>query len=595
MKRLAFAVVAFTATSAFAADLSPASWPKAEREQAEQSEFASWAPSAPATRQGKGGVISATVSPIAVEAGLQTLRKGGNAADAAASVALTQVTTQLGSVVSYAGITTAIYYDAKTGKVYSLDAGYATWHGETDPGSIPQSDLSMLTGGTAPQEKKDLGRQTLVPGFMSGMEALQKRFGRLRFGDTFAPAIWYADKGVKISGTLAFFFKSRQEQLSRTGGGRRFLHQAGNDLPQTGDVFRQPELADTLRAVAKHGARTMYTGDWAKAFVEAVQRDGGKATLEDLAAYRPEWSEAASTTVFGHTVYTNGGTSLAPYQLLTALNAAEALKLDQGGPYWSDPATFRSLNRLGELVAGAPGLLPATEAALKAKGIDTSPAGQRTKAYAQALADLMPTLFSVADADTHHSNAFVVVDKDGNIAIVTHTINSVIWGDTGIVVGGIPIPDSAGFQQKRMATVAPGARLPNEIADTLVIDAKGRPVLASGCIGSSLLPETLRVIVSVIGQHQTLATVAAAPPLLVNINPKAYETPFAKRPLVVPAGAYDSAFVTKLRADGTTVAEVPGLVVNSVRGTVALVGIDPKTGERTAPEAPGVMVYAGSE
>ncbi|HUO98312.1 MAG TPA: gamma-glutamyltransferase [Rhizomicrobium sp.] len=594
MKFLLLAAAAFC-VGAQAADLSPAHWPAGTREKAEAREYQGWAPAAAQVRQGSGGIISATVSPVAIEAGLQTLRKGGNAADAAASVALTQVATQLGSVVSYAGIMTALYYDAKTGKVVSLDAGYATYKGETAPASIPQSDISLLTGGPAPQEKKDLGRQTLVPGFMAGMEALEKRFGRLRFADTLAPAIWYAENGVKVSPTLGFFFKTRQAQLSRTEEGKRFLEQAGNDLPQAGDVFRQRELAATLKAVARHGAQTMYTGAWAKTFVEFVRRDGGKVAAEDLAAYRPEWSDAASTTVFAHTVYTNGGTSLAPYQLLTALNAAEAMNLDKLGPYWSDAETFRALNRLGEVVAGAPVLLPATEAALKAKGVDTSPAGQRTKAYAEALAAILPSLYAVHDADTHHSNALVVVDKDGNVAVVTHTINSVIWGDTGIVVGGIPIPDSAGFQQKRMETVAPGARLPNEIADTLVTDGKGRPVLASGCIGSSLLPETLRVIVSLVAQHQQLAATAAAPPLLININPKAYEMPFAQRPVIVPAGAYDADLLGKLRADGTTVAEIPGLVVGSVRGTLALVAIDPDTGARSAPEAPGVMVFSGTE
>ena len=67
-----------------------------------------------------------------------------------------------------------------------------------------------------------------------------------------------------------------------------------------------------------------------------------------------------------------------------------------------------------------------------------------------------------------HSNAVVVIDKEGNIAAITHTINSVIWGDTGIVVGGIPIPDSAGFQQARLATIKPGDRVPNEMVQTIV-------------------------------------------------------------------------------------------------------------------------------
>jgi gamma-glutamyltranspeptidase/glutathione hydrolase len=596
MMKFAAAAAALLCVQAAAADLSPAKWAPEARHRAEQQEAKSWTPALAQTLRGKSGMISATVSPIAVQAGLAALRQGGNAADAAATVALTQIATQLGSVVSYAGIVTVLYYDARTGKIYSLDAGYNSYRGEKDPRTIAASDLSLLTGGPAPAQPKDFGRQTLVPGFMAGIEAMHARFGRLPFGDLFAPAIWYAENGVTISPPLAQFFQLRQKCLSRTPEGQRFLHQAGNDLPQTGDVFRQPELAATLHAVAKDGAQFMYTGDWAKTFVAAVQRDGGKVALQDLADYRPIWSEPAHTFVFGHEVYVGGPPNFSAYQLLTALNLTSALQLDQRGAYWQDPQTFRDLSRIGEVVAGAPVLHPKTVELLRAKGIDSSPEGQRTEAYAKALASLLPELYGAGpSSDPHHSNAVVVIDKDGDIAVMTHTINAVIWGDTGIVVGGIPIPDSAGFQQERLARIEPGGRLPNEIADTIVLNAKHRPVLATAGIGAALLPETLRTIVSAIGQHRELAAVAAAPPLLISVDPKSYALPFSQRSVTVPAGAYDAGFVDKLKASGMTIAELPLATVASIRGTLALVAIDPRTGARTTPEVPGVMVFGGTE
>jgi gamma-glutamyltranspeptidase/glutathione hydrolase len=593
MKLMAAICAVLLSGSAMGSDFSPASWPNENRQKAEQAEWLSWAPLTNSVRSGEEGVVAATVSPVAVEAGVQMLRKGGTAADAAASIALTQVTTQLGSVVSYAGIMTLVYFDARSGKVWSLDAGYGTYRGETDPASIPTSDISALTGGVPPAPGPGLGRQTLVPGFMAGVEAMQKRFGRYGLREALQPAIWYAENGIKISAPLAYFFTARQKQLMRTPEGRAFLGQAGNTLPQSGDNFRQNALAETLRTVANDGARTMYTGAWAKAFVAQVQRDGGKVSLADLASYRPVWSEAASTKVFDHTVYTNGGTSFAPYQILTALNAAEALGVSQRGPYWRDPETFLMLNRLGEVVAGAPQLVPAVADALKARGVDISPAGQRSKAYAQALATALPALTSAATGDTHHSNALVVVDKRGNIAVMTHTINAVIWGGTGIVVGGIPIPDSAGFQQARLATLNPGDRLPNEIADALVIDSRGHPVLASGVIGSSMLPETLRVIVSHIAQKQPLAEVAAAPPLLILTDSKSYLLPLSQRPVILPANAYEPSFVAALRAKGLTVVDTPAAAVTGVRGTVALIGLDGT--RKTVPETSGIMVFSGTE
>ena len=581
---------------ASAADLSPAKWAPDLRQRAEQQEAKSWTPLAAQTIRGKGGMISATVSPIAIQAGLETLRQGGNAADAAASVALTQITTQLGSVVSYAGIMTMLYYDAKTGKISSLDAGYNSYRGETDPRSISPSDLSSVTGGPVPAQAKDMGRQTLVPGFMAGVAALHERFGRLPFDELFAPAIWYAENGVTVSPSLAALFRLRKKDFLRTPEGLQFLHQAGNDLPQSGDVFRQPELAVTLRTAAKDGAQSMYTGDWAKAFVAAVQRDGGKVTLQDMADYRATWSEPAHTSVFGHEVYVGGAPNLSAYQLLTALNLAGAMDLDRGGSYWNDPQTFRDLSRAGDIVIAAPTLFPKTAELLRAKGIDISPEGQRTQAYAKALASLLPQLYGAAPSvDNHHSNSIVVVDKDGNIAVMTHTINTVFWGDTGIVVGGVPIPDSAGFQQERLAGIAPGGRVPTEIPDTIVLDAKRRPVLATASIGSALTQETLRMIVSTIGQKRELSAVAAAPPLLMNVDPNSYALPFAQRPVIIPAGAYDAAFVEKLKASGMTIVEYPQSIVPTIRGTLAVVAIDPKSGVRTTPEVPDVMVFGGAQ
>jgi len=591
---VAFAATLFCTQMATAMDLSPAHWAPGKREAAEALEAKTPWPLAARTITGRRGVISATVSPIAVQAGLETLDHGGNAADAAAAVALTQVTTQLGSVVSYAGIMTMLYYNAKTGHISSLDAGYNSYRGETDPNSIPNADLSSLIGGKAPPPSNELGRQILVPGFMAGVEAMQHRFGREEFGDLMTPAIWYADNGVTISPLLAGFFAYRQSVLARTEEGRRFLHQASDDLPKTGDVFRQPELAETLRGVARDGAAYMYTGPWAKTFVAAVTRENGKASLDDLASYRPIWSISEHTHVFDHDVYVAGAPNLSAYQLLTALNVAAELKLDTRAPYWKDPESFRAVARIADAVVGLPLLHPAISDRLK--GVDVSPQGQRAHAFAQALAKLIEQgVPASTSGDSHHSNAIVVVDSDGNIAVMTHTINATMWGDTGIVVGGIPLPDSAGFQQFRLAQIKPGDRLPNEIAGTIVLDARGRAVLATASIGSALLPETMKEILGIIAWHQTPADLAAAPPFLTNFEPGVFTQSPLTRATKIPEGAYDADFRKQLAALGVETSEVPQATVASVRGTLAVVAIDPSTGTRATPEQPGVLVFGGAQ
>ncbi len=588
---VAGAVALMAAASAQAADLSPARWPAQERERLEALEAQTWAPPEAGVVSGGGGIVSATVSPVSVYAGVQTLEQGGNAADAAATVALTQITTQLGSVVSYAGIFTMLYYDAKTHKVYSMDAGYNSYLGETDPKTIPVADLGPLNFGRTPTVGGAKGRETMTPGFMAGLEAMHQRFGHLPLADLFAPAIWYNEHGVRISPHLLGFFKIRDKFLSRTPEGRAFMAQAGGETPALGALFVQPELAATLKAVAEHGSSYMYTGKWGQDFVRIVQREGGKVTAEDLARYRPIWSEPFKTTVFGDTVYVNGPPHYGAYNLIPALNLAEALKIDQNGPYWSDPETFRDFWRINEVVTGAPSLSPSVVAFLTSKGVDTSPDSQMTKKYAAQVAPLLDALFATpADNGPHHSNAIVVVDKDGNIAAITHTINAVIWGDTGIVVDGIPIPDSAAFQQERLAAMKPGDRVPHEIIDTIAF-AGDKPILATGSIGSSLVPESIRVLVGVLGQHQDLKTVMAEPPLLANFNLGTVETAPGARTVSVPAGAYDPAFVAKLKALGLNITETPAATAAGLRGTLAAVAIDPKTGRRSAANQPGVMVF----
>ena len=199
------------------------------------------------------------------------------------------------------------------------------------------------------------------------------------------------------------------------------------------------------------------------------------------------------------------------------MNLAEALKLDQHGPYWKDPAAFEALTRISQFVADAPQLEKNTASFLKGKGVNISEHAQLGKTYAAAIAPLLGKIPGAgADTAPKHSNAIVVIDKDGSIAAVTHTINTMIWGDTGIVVGGVPLPDSAGFQQSTLAGLKPGDRVPHQIVDTIAFEGD-KPVLVTASIGASLVPESIRVLVGILGQHQDLATVMAAPPLLAEL------------------------------------------------------------------------------
>jgi gamma-glutamyltranspeptidase / glutathione hydrolase len=190
---------------AAAVDLSPAHWPAAERARLAKAEL-STAPATAREVSGKREIVAATLSPLAVRVGMETLAKGGTAADAAVAVAVTQITTDAGAVVSFAGVAQLLYFDARTRRVYNMDAGWGSYREETDPATIGPPSVT-LTGAETPGAAD--GRKTLVPGFMAGMEAMHARFGKLAFADLFQPAIWYADNGIEVSPLLGVYFKAR--------------------------------------------------------------------------------------------------------------------------------------------------------------------------------------------------------------------------------------------------------------------------------------------------------------------------------------------------------------------------------------------------
>jgi gamma-glutamyltranspeptidase/glutathione hydrolase len=575
--------------SGFGADLSPNKWKPEDKARAEQAEMVPW-PSQARVIEGQSGLVAATMSPIAVHAGVEALRQGGTAADAAATVALTQITTALGSYVSYAGILQLVYYDAASGKVSSLNAGWGSYLGETDPKTIPVSDLGSLPFARQPTAGAE-GRKTLVPGFMAGIEQMHKRFGRLPFATLFQPAIAYAEDGIAVSPLLANYFSAYGKFLARTPEGKAFVQQAGSASPKMGDRFIQPELAKTLRAVAQNGASYMYTGAWGQQYVQAVQRDGGKATMEDMKRYNPVWEEPQSTTFLGRTVYAPGKTNNSATGVLEALNLAEATQLDQMGPYYKDAKAFRTLSNILRVAAydGAPD--PQLTEWKRKNGLSSAPADRLTKTYAKALAPVLNEVGNGGGQESnHHSDAVVVIDRWGNVAALVHSINTVPWGTTGIVVGGIPISDAAGFQQSLMAAFKPGDMVSQDESPVIAMNGR-KPDLAVATIGVSLLPETVRLLVGVLSNHLDPLTVMAAPPLLFNLERlKTGEGDFTK-PYLVPEGVYDPELLQRLQESGVSIKQKSTTEVYGIKGTAVLGAMNQPSGVLRGVETPRVFGF----
>ena len=584
-----YGMVALLHASAASAapDLSPARWPAEQRAEAEAREMAVM-PTAPRLVSGSKAMVSATASPVAVRAGIEALRQGGTAADAAITTALTQIAMMAGANVSYAGVADLLYYDARTRRVHALSAGWNGWRGETAPLAIPAADISLITGHAPSPSTGGEGRKTLVPGFMAGMDALHRRFGRLPWRRLFDPAIVYAGQGVPVTPLLASYFSLGRHALQKTPEGKAFVMPDGAHLPTSGSRFVAPELAQTLRAVADHGARTMYSGDWARRFVATVRAHGGAASMADLAAYRPRWTEPM-TVAFGDGIVVGPDSSNSgSCTILMALN----LLNHAGAPrrYWQDARAFRDMalaSRLALTAASSPEVA-ALDGALGSEG---GCAAHLTPAFGAAAMARLDTLARAraSAAPGHHSASVVVVDRWGNVAALLHSSNTAIWGDAGMVVGGIPLPLPAGIYQQRLATIAPGTRLPSDQSPVMLLRG-GTPVLAVSAVGTSTHFETARLIRGLSVDPDLLAW-ASAPPLLFNIDQ--FTGPLIDRDELVPAGRYPEALLAALRDFGISPRVIDATRVATIKGTAAFVRLD--RSKLATAEAPGVLTFAEGE
>ena len=262
--------------------------------------------------------IVATSHALASTAGAQVLARGGSAADAAiAANAVLGVTEPMMNGIG--GDLFALYWDAKTGKLYGLNAsGWA-------PQALTIAHLAAKGAASMPHEGIDT---VTVPGAVAGWDQLHQRFGRLPWKEIFQPAIFYADQGYPVPELIHAFWG---EASRLTDAESRRVYLPGGQPPALGAIFRNPDLAKALRAIATDGSKAFYQGEIARAILDTSKEFGGTMSAEDLALFAPEWVEPISTTYRGWTVYElpPNGQGMAALEML---NIMETVPASADGP-----------------------------------------------------------------------------------------------------------------------------------------------------------------------------------------------------------------------------------------------------------------------
>ena len=236
--------------------------------------------------------IVATSYVQASQAGARILEQGGSAIDAgiAANAALGATEPMTNGI---GGDLFAIYWEAKTGKLYGLNAsGWAPKALTTDHleakgiHSMPQFGIDAVT----------------VPGAVDGWTKLHDRFGKLPWNQLFSSAIAYARDGYAVPEVIHGYWEGAVPNLMTNAESRR-VYLPGGKAPAIGQVFRNPELAATLTLIANQGESAYYKGSIAQAILKSSDELGGTMTADDLGQYSAEWVEPISTQYRDWTIY----------------------------------------------------------------------------------------------------------------------------------------------------------------------------------------------------------------------------------------------------------------------------------------------------
>jgi gamma-glutamyltranspeptidase / glutathione hydrolase len=350
----------------------------------------------------QGGIV-ATESPLASKAGAEILERGGNAVDAAiAAHAVMTVVAPMWNGIG--GDLFAIVYDAKSGKYYGLNAS----------GWAPAGQSLDRLRKMGFQEVPGRGIESAtVPGAVDGWQKLLDRFGKKKFGEVLAPAIQIAEDGFPVTEWIALHFAADAALLkSSEATAKTFL--ISDRAPRLGEVFHNPDLAWSLREIARNGRDAFYRGAITRSLLELSARHGGAFTAQDFSEYSSEWVEPISTTYRGWKVYElpPNGQGIGALEMLNlmerfdlqklGLNSAQALhiQIEAKKLAYADVLRYMGDPRMNRMPVS--GMLSKAYAAERAKLIDLNHA--RCDVSAGAL---------VPDAgDTTYLS---VVDREGNM------------------------------------------------------------------------------------------------------------------------------------------------------------------------------------
>jgi len=541
-----------------------------------------------AVRTAKGMV--ATDEELGSQAGVEILKRGGNAVDAAVATAfaLAVVEPAAGNI----GGGGFMLVRLTGGKTVFLD------YREVAPGRATRNMYINPDGKLDPEASVTGYRAVAVPGTVAGLELALKTYGSLKLADLMQPAIRLAEKGFVVSARLAKDLEEEQKDMQKFALSRKIFLNDGK-LYHAGETLRQPELAATLKRIAAKGSQDFYRGETARMIVEDTQRSGGLITLDDLAHYTPKVREAlhADYQSGGHqwTVLTSPPPSSGGVAVIEALNMLKDVPLKGWDDVESVHMVAETMRRVfadraayladpdfaNVPVAGLTDPCYAKELAAsidprRAASSKTVKAGIPHACGAAAGTDYPPTEI-VSLGEGPHTTHFSVVDAAGNAVASTYTLNnsygSHVTSSAGFLLNdemddfttqpGVPNA-LFGLIQSEANAIAPGHRPLSSMTPTILLRDGKLSFVTGSPGGPTIISSTL---LSVLNWMRLGMDAQAA------INAPRFHHQWLPDQILMEQNFPDS-MEQALQARGFAVKRRGHI------GLVNAIGIDPNTGDR---------------
>ena len=469
--------------------------------------------------QGSQGMV-ATSHTLATEVALKVLKDGGNAIDAAVTAGFALAVTQPRS--GNIGGGGFLVYSPGNG-----DAPEAIDYRETAPAAATETMFQDQDGNVVSERSRFSHKAAGVPGTVAGLALALERHGTLSLSQALAPAIRLAREGFVVPHRFTEGLEQARDRLERWPATRTTFYKKDGSAPQPGEVFRQPELADTLQRIAEQGVKGFYEGETAQLIVAEMQRGEGLITLEDLRNYEPAVRQPVHGTYRGFDIYSMSPPSSGGTHIVQILNILEDYPIGDWGH--NSANTIHHMAEAMKLAyADRSEYLGDTDfVAVPLQGLTSK--GYADQLRASIKADKARPASEIAPGkpgprESPETTHFSVVDRWGNAVSNTYTINF-SYG-SGITVAGAGfllnnemddfsakpgVPNAYGLIGGEANKVEPGKRMLSSMSPTIVRKDNRNFLVTGSPGGSRIITTTLQVIMNVIDHNMNIQTAVSAP------------------------------------------------------------------------------------